>query len=101
MNSRIEKFSEEHDLSRWNLQDPDDAWKLWYSLTILEARLFELYFLQSRKHQYAKSHMTFGEYWGIKAIRNVIMPYRESKVDWISLMLNRTEREIDELEEKE
>jgi hypothetical protein len=98
LRNRQEIFAADHNLSRWNLQDLDDAWTLWYTFLILEARLFALYMLQNRKHQYAKSHMTFGEYWGMKAARNIIFPYNDTKTEWVSLLLNQTERKLQELE---
>jgi hypothetical protein len=93
-----DRFAEDHDLTRWDLQDVDDAWKLWYTLNVLEARKFDLYMLQYRNRQYMKSHSSFGEYWGIKTVRNIILPYRDVKNDWASMILNKTNRLIKELD---
>jgi hypothetical protein len=98
LRSRQDIFVNTHNTDRWNLQDLDDAWQLWLTMSEIERRLYHLYLLQYRHKQYARSHTSFGEYWAMSKAMEIIFPYRDSRREWGSLLLNQTTRKIRELD---
>ena len=93
-------FHEHHVTDRWDLKDQEDAFQLYYQLTILGFRYMELANLRHRDHQYAKAHEAYAKYDAFSAATRMIFPWKDSSGRSFSDEYNRVQREIKELEEK-
>lgn len=99
LQERLHFFRITRNCKRWNLQDPEDAFKLWYEIRMLAVAHFDLYMLQNRAHQYAKAHTSFGQYRALSKIESMIFPWIGSTSTDFSDVYNRVKRQIKELED--
>ena len=96
--SRSDSFAKNHNISRWDLSNKEDSYKLWYSLECISMAYMDLFFAEQRHKHYKKATSAFAMHFILQKVQTILFPYSDGSGCDVSDILNRVERRIEELE---